>query len=144
MYKRQHLRDPGISQANRTGASGFARLVSQILNFNSEYSLRELDNASADEEDGKVRVGDDDLNAEIAFQTALKSAGISPVVGRVRTPVALWTIISALTPQALTHLGSYSSTIFAAPAGQHSILRTFQRLAERSDCLLYTSPSPRD
>ena len=61
------------------------------------------------------------------------------MVGRVRTPVALWTIISALTPEAIAHLGAYSSTIFAAPSGQHSMLRSFQRLAERSDLEFDTS-----
>ena len=134
-----HLRDPGISQTNRTGANGFAQLTSQILNYNSEYSLLELDDSDADETEGKVRLGDDALNAEIAFQTALKAAGVSPVAGRVRTPVALWTVISALTPEARAHLADYSSTIFAAPAGQHSTLRSFQRLAERSDMEFDTS-----
>ena len=129
MQQTVHAASADLSVEDRTGAAGFQNLVRSIFSWNSEYAVDELDAAD---------LGTDDAQGSHQWRTGLGEVGLpSGVAARTKTALGASGVIAAFHPLAIDRLGLNASTVFAVLEGQHSTLRSQQRLAEAAAGLLF-------
>ena len=140
MQQTVHLNDVSpLPASTQSGFLGFRQLVSGILTANAEYEIPQLT-------DAEIALLGSDLLGDATFRSDLETAGIDAETAfRTKTPVAIFTIITAVRTSALNHLrANYNDTPFLSikggivQPGSHSVLRSFQRLAERTGLLFNT------
>lgn len=130
-----HLGVEEFSETERTGAAGFQRLIRSSLSENAEYTIDELDIAD---------LGTDESRGGQAWRTAVDQDGLAQAgLSRIRTPLAAGGIISFFTPEAVARItAERNTTVFSVGDGQHGVLRSQQRLAERGGGVIFGYSMP--
>ena len=123
-----HSSSAGLSVAQRTGVE-LPDLLRSILSWNSEYEIDLLDSTN---------LGTDSASGTNMWRTAYDQDALTTTgLGRTRTQTAFWGICFGFTADIDPFLAGRANTVFAAEEGQHPVLRSCQRLAERGAGLLF-------